>query len=195
MISVLDPDTAQADLAAGRLSCPVASCRTPLRPWGYARLRRVRELGATRLALRPRRARCPGCGVTHVLLAAVAQPHRADASVVIGAVLAAAAAGRGHRAIAVELDRSPWTVRRWLRSVRDIEVIEGLRGRALDWLFSIDPDRIATLPVARTRLGDALQALAAAALATRTRLAPHVPVWALATLIAGGRLLPAARSG
>ena len=28
-----------------------------------------------------------------------------------------------------------------------------------------------------------------------TRLAPHAPVWALATLIAGGRLLPAARSG
>ena len=163
--------------------------------WGHARTRRIRDLGPVTVSLRPRRARCTGCGATQVLLPAVAQPHRADASAVLGAALVAAAAGRGHRGIAAELDRSPSTVRRWLRSVRDPEVLEGLRGRALDSLYAFDPDRIATLPVARTRLGDALQALAAAALAARARLAPHAPVWAVATVIAGGRLLPAARSG
>lgn len=45
----------------------------------------------------PRRSRCRQCGATHVLLPAWCLLRRADAVVVIGAALEAAAAGDGHR--------------------------------------------------------------------------------------------------
>ena len=65
--------------------------------------------------MRPRRGRCRGCGVTHVLLLVDALLRRADTVAVIGAALVAKAAGRGHRAIATRLGRPPSTVRGWLR--------------------------------------------------------------------------------
>jgi len=50
--------------------------------------------------LRPRRARCPGCLVTHVLLLPVTVLVRRGYAVeVIGAALLARAAGAGHRTI------------------------------------------------------------------------------------------------
>jgi hypothetical protein len=47
----------------------------------------VREHGMTTLTLRPRRARCAACRVTHVLLLAVVAPRRAYTTAVIGAAL------------------------------------------------------------------------------------------------------------
>ncbi|MEU6895898.1 DUF6431 domain-containing protein [Streptomyces sp. NPDC046557] len=62
----------------GRLSCP--SCGAALAPWWHGRPREIRgDLGA-RLFLRPRRTRCPGCKVTHMLLAEAFWPRRADAA-------------------------------------------------------------------------------------------------------------------
>ncbi len=80
-------------------------------PWGWARPRRVRGVGS----LRPRRARCGGCLVTHVLLPVTVLLRRADAVEVIGAALTARAAGLGHRRIAVWLGVPAGTVRGWLR--------------------------------------------------------------------------------
>lgn len=71
--------------------------------------------GQTRLFLRPRRTRCSGCGITHVLLAEELWPRRADAAVVIGAGLEIAALGMGHRRIAAHLGLAEGTVRGWLR--------------------------------------------------------------------------------
>ena len=65
--------------------------------------------------MRPRRARCPGCLVTHVLLPVTVLLRRADAVEVIGAALTARAAGLGHRRIAVWLGVPAGTVRGWLR--------------------------------------------------------------------------------
>src|SRR4051794_41836367 len=48
-------------LSAGELVCP---CGGDLVRWGYARRRLVRGVGMRR----PRRVRCAGCRVTHVLL-------------------------------------------------------------------------------------------------------------------------------
>ena len=78
---------------------------------GWARRRGVRGVGS----LRPRRARCPGCLVTHVLLPVTVLLRRADAVEVIGAALTARAAGLGHRRIAVWLGVPAGTVRGWLR--------------------------------------------------------------------------------
>src|SRR5574340_1031480 len=63
----------------------------------------------------PRRARCTHCASTQLLLPANVQPRLADATEVIGTALASKAAGHGHRRIATALDRSPSTVRRWMR--------------------------------------------------------------------------------
>ena len=66
-------------------------------------------------SLRPRRARCAGCLVTHVLLPVTVLLRRADAVEVIGAALMARAAGLGHRRIAAWLGVPAGTVRGWLR--------------------------------------------------------------------------------
>ncbi|MDX3584197.1 DUF6431 domain-containing protein [Streptomyces europaeiscabiei] len=92
----------ERQLRAGRLGCP--SCGAVLAPWGHGRPRDVRgDLGA-RLFVRPRRSRCSGCGVTHVLLPEAIWPRQADAAEVIGAGLEMAALGMGHRQVAAHLD-------------------------------------------------------------------------------------------
>jgi Domain of unknown function (DUF6431) len=91
MIGIADPGEAETALAAGALACP--GCTRPLHPWGHARTRTVRDHGHTTLALRPRRARCRTCRVTHVLLPAAATLRQADTTAVIGSALLASARG------------------------------------------------------------------------------------------------------
>jgi Domain of unknown function (DUF6431) len=186
VIGVAVPDRVETDLAAGAIACP--GCGAALRPWGHARPRRVRDLTTTR-QLRPRRARCSGCRATHVLLPGTVLPRRADTTAVIGTALLASARGAGHRQIAADLARPAVTVRRWLRAVRG-EHLEWLRVQAIERLARLDRDVISTLAPTGTRLGDALNALAAAALTQQTRLAPHVPAWDLVAAVTRWRLLP-----
>jgi hypothetical protein len=68
----------ESRLVARQVDCP--DCRGALRPWGWARPRGVRGIAGV---LRPRRARCPGCGVTHVLLPVTVLARRAYASEVL----------------------------------------------------------------------------------------------------------------
>jgi hypothetical protein len=56
--------------ALGRRKLPCPDCSQLLRPWGRARERTIRELAGALAAVRPDRARCTGCGVTHVVLGA-----------------------------------------------------------------------------------------------------------------------------
>ncbi|MEV7740123.1 DUF6431 domain-containing protein [Streptomyces sp. NPDC088921] len=103
----------ERQLQTGRLTCP--ACSAVLTPWGHGRPREVRgDLGA-RFFVRPRRSRCSGCQVTHVLLPEVIWPRRADAAEVIGAGLEIAALGMGHRQVAVHLGLAEGTVRGWIR--------------------------------------------------------------------------------
>jgi hypothetical protein len=67
--------------------------------------------GRSPVQVRPRRARCEGCGVSHVLLPVFVLVRRADLVDVIGAALAAKAAGNGARLIAPRLSQSAETVR------------------------------------------------------------------------------------
>ena len=83
----------------------VAAVSACLTRSGYSRRRRVRSLGAHTPQVRPRRARCPCCLHTRILLPAL-QPRLADTTEVIGTALAGKAAGRGHRRIAA--DAAPW---------------------------------------------------------------------------------------
>src|SRR5258708_30558551 len=103
------PVSVERRLAAGDLSCPC--CGGVLARWGWARERAVRGLGPRLTRIRPRRARCRGCRVTHVLLAGTALCRRAGAAAVIGAALAAGARGAGVPAGAAGLGRPPGTGR------------------------------------------------------------------------------------
>jgi len=128
-----------------------------------------------------------------VLLPSWCQPRLADATEVVGAALAAKAAGRGYRRIAADLGRSPSTVRRWLRRARDPGHLERLRQRGVARAREFDQEILAAgLRLQPTALGDALEALAAAAVAWWRRCGQGVDGWALVGVFTRGRLLASA---
>jgi hypothetical protein len=61
-------------------------------------------------------------------------------------------------------------VRRWVRAVRQPAHIEWLRTQGVVWLARVDLDAINNLAPQATRLGEALTALAAAALTLQARV-------------------------
>src|SRR5258708_4535741 len=175
------PVSVERRLAAGDLSCPC--CGGVLARWGWARERALRGLGGRLTRIRPRRARCRGCRVTHVLLAVTALCRRADAAEVIGAALAAGARGAGFRQIAAGLGRPPETVRGWLR--RFSARAEAVRVFFTALLAAADPDPVMPVP-AGPPVADAVAAVAGAAAAGAVRGAPPGPAPGLAGA-AGGR--------
>lgn len=189
MIVVRTVEVAEQALTEGELVCPRRGCGDTLQRWGYGPRRRVRGLGAAVIDVRPRRARCRGCETTHVLLPAALQPHRADATEVIGTALAHKAAGHGHRRIAAALSRSPSTVRRWLRRARDHAHLTRLWQRGAQQLIRLDQDAFNELAATGNLLHDAVTMLAAAASWTQRRLGINDPLWTLIGLHTHGRLL------
>ena len=168
-------------LSAGEFACP---CGGELTRWGYARSRTVRGVGV----LRPRRVRCVGCRVTHVLLSVACLWRRADAAEVIGAALRWKAAGAGHRPIAVGLDRPATTVRGWLRAfARNAETV---RSVVTSVLARLDPVHGPIGP-ARSVFADAVEAVGVVAAAARRRLGVvgAVSPWQLVSAVTDGRLL------
>ena len=189
VIVVLDPARAEADLAAGGLSC--SGCARSLAPWGWARSRRVALPGGAWLQLRPRRARCPGCGATQVLLPATALPRVSAATELVGQVITDAVHGAGHRAIAADHGLAESTVRRWLRRLRTDA--ERLRCRGTTAVYALDPDPLPLRPQG-SPLADAVEALARAAAAWVRRFGPQPGPWPLIAVLARG-LLRAPRTG
>ncbi|HEV3295600.1 MAG TPA: DUF6431 domain-containing protein [Streptosporangiaceae bacterium] len=174
-------------LSEGRLTCPVCGAR--LRGWGHARPRVIRGEGGGGWRLRPRRVRCGGCRRTHVLLPAFVLARRADAVAVIGAALAAAASGLGHRLVAERLGRPEATVRGWLR--RFASRAEALRAGFTALACALDPDPLLPGP-AGSLAADAVAAIVAAAAAAARRWGRDVFVlsaWELAAAVSSGRLL------
>jgi hypothetical protein len=174
-------------LAAGVLSCP--GCAGVLVGWGYGRERVVRGPDGGAVRLRPRRSRCAGCGVTHVLLPVVALLRRADLAVVIGAALVAKAAGVGHRRIASALRRPAETVRGWLRRFADRS--EAVRGVFTGWVRALAPDPVMPAPAEGVWCGaDAVAAITTAARALALRFGMlNLSAWEAATAVSDGRLL------
>ena len=181
-----DRDVVGRQLAGGELACP--SCGGVLGGWGHAAERPVRVLDGPDVRVRPRRLRCRGCGGTHVLLPAWCLLRRADAAAVIGAALAQAAAGGGHRRIARLLGRAASTVRGWLRRFAG-------RAEAVRVFFTVLLAGTAPDPVMPSGAGSVLAAAvsaiagAAAAAGERWPQLGQVPVWAAASAVSGGRLL------
>ena len=180
-----DVDEVERRLGAGELSCP--SCGAVLAGWGWARPRRVRG-PIDSIELCPRRSRCVGCGVTHVLLPVMVLLRRADSAAVIVAALAAKALRRvGFRKIAAELARPAETVRGWLR--RFAGRAEAARAVFTVWLCAVDPDPVIPDGAGAT-LADAVTALAALSAGIGRRFGlPTVPLAESAVAVSGGRLL------
>ncbi|MFD7342291.1 DUF6431 domain-containing protein [Streptomyces violascens] len=185
---IVDTDVVRVErrLRASELACP--SCGASLAPWGHGRLRQVRgDLGA-RLFVRPRRSRCTGCGVTHLLLPEMVWPRRTDAAEVIGAGLEIAALGMGHRQVAAHLGLAEDTVRGWIRRFRR-------RSEAVRRYFTVTLVALADDPVmpepAGTPLADAVSVVVAAhrAAAVKWPEMNTVSRWAFAGRAIDGRVL------
>ena len=192
MVTVSDDATVvESDLSSGRLACP--SCGSALTRWGWARPRPIREgfRGRSR-DHRPRRARCGGCGATHVLLAVALAARRADqAAVIAAAIEAKVTRGMGHRAIAAWLGRPTSTVRGWLRAfARSATAIAVV---FLGWTARDAPDAAAVWPAPTG--GSAARALAAVsayAAAVSDRFSVGAVTWVRAGITAtAGRLFTA----
>ena len=170
-------------LSAGELVCP---CGGDLARWGYARARTVRGVGV----LRPRRARCGRCAVTHVVLTVSCLLRRADGVDVIGAALRWKAAGAGHRPIAERLGRPVATVRGWLRAFA--HHAQAVRSVFTALLVRLDP-LAGPLPSHPSLFADAVEVIGRCAAAARRRLGVvgAVSPWQLAAAVTNGRLLAA----
>jgi hypothetical protein len=130
--------------------------------------------------------------VTHVLLPALAPPHRAYTIDLVGQALLASTLGRSHRTIGTDLGIPTDTVRDWIRRVK--ARAEWLRVRGTIEAHMLDPMLPVIVP-AGSALADALSALATAAAASVRRLGPTAPPWQIIALIARGQLLAPVRSG
>jgi hypothetical protein len=176
-----DVSEVERRLRAGELGCP---CGGDLAPWGHARERDVRGVGV----LRPRRARCAACLVTHVLLSVSCLLRRADSAEVIGAALRAKATGSGHRPIAAQLGRPSSTVRGWLRAFAGNA--ETVRSMFTVLLGQLDP-LAGPLPAHPSVFADAVEVIGACVAAARRRLGVvgAVSPWRLAAAVTNGRFL------
>jgi transposase-like protein len=188
MIEVFDTAAARVALTRRALACP--GCGSPLRPWGRARERTVRDLGAP-VTLRPDRAMCIACRRSHVVLDAGLLARRGYTARFVGVALVGAARGQGHRTVAAELGAPEATVRGWIRRASRSAGL--LRATGIRAVVALDQDALPTR-VQPTELGYALSALgAAAALYARRPALAGVGPWALINVLTRGQLLrPAA---
>ena len=160
---------------------------------GHARERTVRDTGGTPLTIRPDRALCTGCGVTHVVLDAGLLPRRAYAAGLIGQALAASARGHGHRPIASGLAVPAGTVRGWIRAARRSAV--QLRVTGIRAVLASGHDELLSW-AGTEELGAALEHLGAAALVLGRRHGlEHTCWWARINVLTRGRLLTMAPAG
>ena len=173
-------------LGNGLLPCP--GCGGRLGGHGHAARRRVAGAGRVAVAVRPRRARCASCGVTHVLLPAWLLARRCDATAVIGDMLSRAARGQGFRSIAAASGVPEGTVRDRLRRFR--KSAGRVRGFFTRLAGALAPDPVPLEP-AGSPLGDAVVAVAAAAAAAAGRWPGMLAVsgWELAAVLTAGSLL------
>ena len=173
----------ESELQMGTLVCP--SCQGGvLGPWGWARERPVGR-GPRRRQVRPRRARCHDCDVTHVLLPFTMLLRRADWAELIGRALELKAADVGQRPIAAAVGVPRSTVRGWLSRFTDLA--EDVRAHLWRWALWLDPGLVRLKP-AGSPIGDAVAAIATAGGAAAEQLGIGCR-WRFASAATGGRLL------
>lgn len=177
----------ESRLAAGQIRCPACS-QGVLGGWGHARTRCVVGLIAP---VRPRRARCRSCLVTHVLLPVTVLFRRSYAAEQIWMSLVLRAGGVGHRRVATGVGVPAATVRGWLR--RAGGRLEAIR----TWFLTVAVRtgiEVAIPDGCGCPWGDAVAAVDAAVAAIgqrfgRTGLVGAVTAAQVMVAVSGGRLL------
>ena len=188
ILVVVNAAAAERRLLSGGLCCP--ECGGVVLPHGFARARPVRGFTET-TELRPRRARCPSCAKTHVILPGQVVPRRRDDASVIGRALLRAATGHSGSEIASELGRARTTVRNWLRRFSDnADALQVAATRELlTYDARADPMRLAWLVRPVARAVEALGSAAAAVVRLFGPLPPGTSPWGVASVVVGGHLL------
>jgi len=185
-VLMVEPDEVEveATLLAGGYRCG-ACVEGRLRPWGFARTRRLRDRGRE-VEVRPRRSRCGSCLVTHVLLPTVALLRRRDLVEVIGAALQARFVdGRSRAEVAARAGVAVLTARRWCD--RFVARAEQTRVAFTGWAHRLDPS-LGAIEARGSPAIDALEAIGVAAAAAGRRFGP-APLWPFAAGASGGLLL------
>lgn len=121
-----------------------------------------------------------------MLLPVACLVRRADLATVVGAALAAKAAGAGHRPIAAELGRAPSTVRGWLRAFA--ANAGQIRTLFTALLSELDP-LTRPGPAPGAAFAGAVAAIGAAAARRRLGVAGPASPWQYASAVTGGLLL------
>lgn len=188
MVTVeVDSERVESRLVGGELSCPSCPDGVLVR-WGFARARRVVGVVGP---VRPRRSRCRGCAVTHVLLPVTLLLRRAYVAELIWAAVVAKAAGAGHRLIGHQLGVPGSTVRGWLR------MISGRAQQVRHWFISVAVAAGVDVSIPKATgsgCGDVLAAVATARSAIATRFGDGTVIGAVtsarvAVACSGARLL------
>jgi len=188
MVTVeVDPERVESRLSAGGMSCPSCPDGVLVR-WGFARARQVVGLVGP---VRPRRSRCRGCAVTHVLLPVTLLLRRAYVADLIWAAVVAKAAGVGHRVIGARLGVPGGTVRGWLR------VMTGRAEVVRHWFISVAVAAGVDVSIPRATgsgCGDVLAAVGAARSAIAARFGERSVIGAVTSArvavgCSGARLL------
>lgn len=183
---MVGPDAAvvEATLSAGGFGC-VACGEGRLRPWGFARRRRLRDRGRE-VELRPRRSRCASCLATHVLLPTLALLRRRDLAEVIGGALHARFVDGASRAkVAAHAGVHPDTARRWW--ARFVARAEQIRAAFTVLAHELDAS-LGAVEARGSPAADALEAIGVAAAAAARRFGP-APLWSFVAGASGGLLL------
>ncbi|MGH9057913.1 MAG: helix-turn-helix domain-containing protein [Acidimicrobiales bacterium] len=178
-----DEASVEQRLRAGQIACQ--DCGGELRPWGFARWRKLRKK-AQAVAVHPRRSRCRRCGLTHVLLPTVALLRRVDvAEVIVEALVARYLEGRSRSETIRLAGVPPGTGRAWLRRFRSRAEVIRVHFTALAWRWDSD---LAPLESQGSPARDALCAIGAAAQAAARSFGP-TPLSAFVAGATGGRLI------
>lgn len=178
-----DEASVEGRLKTGEIAC--SDCGGELRPWGHARERPLRDHGK-QVRMRPRRSRCRGCDVTHVLLPTLMLLRRTDVAAVIGEALVATYVERRSRKEVAEAAGVPLdTVRGWRR--RFLARAEEIRVHFTALAHRWDPE-LGSIEPRGSAARDALEAIGTAAGAAVRRFGPQ-PLWSLVAGASGGRLL------
>lgn len=188
MVTVeVDSERVESRLVGGELLCPSCLDGVLVR-WGFARSRPVAGMAGR---VRPRRARCRSCSVTHVLLPVTLLLRRAYVAELIWAAVVAKAAGVGHRVIGHRLGIPGSTVRGWLRAITGrAEVVR-------HWFISIAVTAGVEVSIPKatgSRCGDVIAAVGVATEALAARFGEDSAIGAMtaarvAVVGSGGRLL------
>ncbi|MDT2006600.1 helix-turn-helix domain-containing protein [Rhodococcus opacus] len=177
MVTVeVDSVRVESRLSAGEIGCPCCPGGV-LGGWGHARSRPVAGVAER---VRPRRARCRSCSVTHVLLPVSLLLRRAYLAEWVFSALLAKARGAGHRPIASWLGVPTSTVRGWLR--RFGGRFEAVRA----WFLGIAMTAGVDVRIPKASGSGWVDALAAIGAATKSITTRFGPVGILGVVTAAG---------